>query len=97
MTQRMKDLPLVPNFGKPNAIEPGRKSRKTCTMAKQQSCLKGDGIAKHDVFDQRGGIYKKRHMKKSNEKLAKEKKPKGICAFTPSIFSGTDGAYCIHH
>ena len=96
MTQWMEHLPLVPSFGKPSAIEPGRKSRRTCTIAKQQSRLKGDGIAKHDVFGQMGGKNKKVHIRKPNEKLVNEQRPKRESAFTPGSFSSSDGEYCIH-
>lgn len=77
----MDDLPLVPSFGKPNALEPGRKSRRTYTIAKQQPHFKGgEAIAKHDVFGQLGAKEKKMHMKKPNEKLISEKRPKrGKC------------------
>ena len=96
MTQWMEDLPLVPSFGKPNALEPGRKSRRTSTIAKQQPRFKGDAIAKHDVFGQVGEKYEEMHMKKPNEKMVSEKRPKRESAFTPGSFSGTDGEYCIH-
>ena len=92
----MEDLPLVPNFGKPNALEPGRKSRRRCTIAKQQSRFRGDAIAKHDVFGQIDAKCKEMHMKKPNEKMVSEKRPKRESAFTPGSFFGTDGEYCIH-
>ena len=92
----MEDSPLVPSFGKPNAIEPGRKSRRTYTIAKQQSRFKGDAIAKHDVFSQRGEEDKEMDMRKPNEKLVSEQSPNGESAFTPGSFSGTDDEYCIH-
>ena len=76
----MEELPLVPSFGKPNAHEPGRKSRRTHTIAKQQPRFKGDAIAKHDVFGQLVAKEKKMHMKKLNEKFLSEKRPKrGRC------------------
>ena len=92
----MEDLPLVPSFGKPNALEPGRKSRRTCTIAKQQSRFKGNAIAKHDVFGQIGAKYEEMHMKNPNEKMRSKGRPKRESAFTPDSFSGTEGKYCIH-
>ena len=83
----MEDLPLVPSFGKPNALEPGRKSRRTCTIAKQQSRFKGNAIAKHDVFGQIGAKYKKMHMKKPNKEMVSEQRLKRESAFTPGSFS----------
>ena len=69
----MEDLPLVPSFGKPNALELGRKSRRKCTIAKQQSRFKVDAIIKH-VFGQIGAKYKEMHMKRPNEKIVNENK-----------------------
>ena len=92
----MEDLLLVPSFGKPNALEPGRKSRRRCTIAEQQSRFKGDAIAKHDGFGQIGAKDKKVHMKRPNEKMVSEKRLKRESAFTPGSFFGTDGEYCIH-
>ena len=60
-------------------------------IAKQQSRFKGDAIAKHDVFGQRGAKYKEMYMKKPNEKVRIERRPKRESAFTPGSFSGTDG------
>ena len=93
----MEDLPLVPSFGKPNALELGRKSRRKCTIAKQQSRFKVDVIVKHNVFGQIGAKYKEMHMKRPHEKIVNEQRLKRQSAFTPGSFFSTDGKYCIHH
>lgn len=53
MIQGTEHLPWLAIFGKPKAIEQGRKRRKTATIAKQQLHFKGETMAEYDVFGQR--------------------------------------------
>ena len=92
----MEHSPLVLIFEKPKVIDPGRKSSRTTTIAKQQSRFKGDAIAEDDVFDQMGAKEKKMFMRKRNEKMINEGRPKRKGAFTPGTFFSIDGEYCAH-
>ena len=78
------------------ATEQGRESRRTTTIAKQQSHFKVDAIAECDVSYQRSVEDGEMHMEKLNKKMENERWSKQNGTFTSAILFGIGSEYYIH-